>query len=265
MKRIFVVLALCAPLIGACDRPDTVRLTYRFEEGQTLDYRLQAEGFARWDIEGRTGDGSYDVTFDVRETVEAADADGAVVAVVMTPVDVVENDLLSPGSAERSFTLRLSDDGAVEEVIEVDGVPGDELDPAGVFIGTYRPPLPDEPKGLTDTWDAAQEVGAGLATPELATRGRLVGLGRDLDGELAEIAFSGSGALLLSTNIEARDARLSGEGRTRTHAVFDLDRGFLRSARSTIAGDFAVEIVDEQEAVGGTLTLELELELENLG
>ena len=64
-----------------------------------------------------------------------------------------ESGLPSPGSEERSLTSRVDPTGSEVDVIEVQGVPAEQLDPAQVaFIGTYRPPLPPHPQRLKDEW-----------------------------------------------------------------------------------------------------------------
>src|SRR5918992_870322 len=199
------VLVLIAP---AC-RPDDLALRYQFAGDAFRTYRLTADADAFWDI-GTPGTGSYSVTFRVSERVISTDEAGAVVAVTMQPVEVTENGLPSPGSEDRSFTLRVGPNGEVREVIQVDGVPAtalghDEL----AFIGTYRPPLPLDRVELHETWRARQEVTLKVLSQELQTEGRLLGLRRE-DNRLAELGYEGEGPLTWETTLPQGEAKLTG-------------------------------------------------------
>ena len=147
--RALLFLLLAGVALNAC-RPDTVELNYHYPEQTVITYRMDAAASARWDIGGE-GSGSYHVVLDVTERVSGEENGGAVVTVEMMPISVDEDNLPSPGSDPRSFSLRIGPSGDVREVIEVDGVPATALDPDELaFIGTYRPPLPLEPVGLGD-------------------------------------------------------------------------------------------------------------------
>jgi hypothetical protein len=259
MRTRALAVALLALALASC-RPDEIALRYRFEPGTEISYRMTADADATWNI-GGSGSGSYKVTFDVVETVRDA-GDDVVVSVQMTPVDVEENGLPSPGSEERSFSLRIGPGGEVEEVLEVDGVGADALDPDElVFIGTYRPPLPDEPVGLGDSWDSEQQVQLESVFQQVVTTGRLDRLDTDGDGRVAEIAYSGSGPLIWTTTLPQGEADLTGSANTRSEARFDIDRGSLREATSTMSGSFEVRIVPggNRPPIMGTLDLSLDL------
>jgi hypothetical protein len=142
----------CVLLVGAACRSEELALRYEFASDAFLSYRLTAEADAFWDI-GTPGSGSYRVTFTVSERIVSTDENGAVVAVTMQPEEVSERGLPSPGAEDRSFTLRVGQNGEVREVIQVDGVPATALDHDELaFIGTYRPPLPIDPVELHETW-----------------------------------------------------------------------------------------------------------------
>lgn len=254
-------LALAALLLAApACRPDELSLRYRFEPNAFVKYRLTAEANAVWDI-GTPGSGSYKVTFEVTERVVAVDDQGAVVEVTMEPLEVEEAGLPSPGSEERSFSLRLNANGGVKEVIEVDGVPAASLDHDELaFIGTYRPPLPLDPVGLHEGWSARQEVSLEVLSQELSTQGRLLGLRRE-DHRLAELGYSGTGPLTWETTLPQGDARLIGVTRTNGRAELDLDDGSLRTAESTTSGEFEVRVSPPSGSLPITGTLDLDLEL----
>lgn len=248
--------------LPAC-RSDKISLEYHFVPDTELAYRLTAEANASWQI-GTPGEGSYDVTFDVTENIEAVDDDGAVVLVDMKPVDVHENGLPSPGAEERTFKLRVGSSGEVREVIEVDGVPAAALDHDELaFIGTYRPPLPLDPVGLRQSWSARQVVNLDLISQAISTKGRLLGLRRDGD-RLAELGYSGEGPLHWQTALAQGQADLDGSTTTHGTAELDVDGGYLRSATSTTRGDFDVKVVPStgNVPVTGTLHLDLVLHIE---
>lgn len=255
------VLVLLAP---AC-RPDELALRYRFATGEFQTYRLTAEARAFWDI-GTPGSGSYRVTFDVSERIVSTDEAGAVVAVTMQPDEVTEDGLPSPGSEDRSFTLRVGPNGEVREVIQVDGVPATALDHDELaFIGTYRPPLPLDAVELHETWQARQRVALAVLSQELETEGRLLGLRRE-DNRLAELGYAGRGPLTWETTLPQGDAKLTGSTITEGRALLDVDDGFLRSASSTTSGDFDVRVspTTGNVPITGTLHLDLDLELDRL-
>ena len=256
-------VALLLATLGVACRPDTVDLTYRLDPDSVLRYEMVASADASWDIEGR-GEGSYEVTFEITEAVRSVDEEGAVVSVVMDPVDVKEEVLLSPGPRERSFTLRVGPDGQVLEVVEVDGVPAEALEPDELaFIGTYRPPLPLEPVRLRDSWPAAQQLQVGSVFQQVASTGHLDALDVDGAAKVAELSYSGSGPLVWTTTLPQGAAELTGAADSTSTAEFDIEGGVLRSATSSTQGRFEVRVVPEQgqAPLTGTLRLDLELEL----
>lgn len=268
MKALRAAVALLiAGLLTAC-RPDTVELAYRYPSTDSISYRMQATANASWDI-GGTGSGSYDVTFEVTETVESVEEDGVVVSVVMVPDPerVRERGLPSPGTTERSFALRIGESGEVLEVLEVDGVTSEALDPDELaFIGTYRPPLPEERVRLRDEWRAEREVDLDAVFQQVLITGQLEGLRRDADGRVAELRYSGEGPLVWTTTLPQGEAELTGSGTTSSTADLDMDRGSLRSARSSTNGEFEVRVDPggERAPIVGTLELDLDLTLERL-
>lgn len=227
---------------------------------------MEARASAEWDI-GGPGRGSYEVSFAVTETVQSSDDDGAVVTVEMEPTEVVENGLPSPGTEQRSFALRIAPNGEVLEVLEVDGVAADALDPDElIFIGTYRPPLPRDPVRLGDEWEAEQEVRLASVFQQFVTTGRLDSLDRDEGGKIARLDYFGEGPLVWSTELPQGQAELTGFAHTRSEAVLDIDGGFLREANSSTSGDFDVRVDPggQQAPITGTLTLDLDLDLRKL-
>ena len=257
-----LALIFCLLLLPAC-KSDRVDLSYRFLADTTITYRLEATANARWDI-GGTGRGTYRVTFDVTEQVTSVDEQGAIVSVSMTPTDVSENGLPSPGPDPRSFVLRLGPNGGVLEVIEVDGVPATALEPDQLaFIGTYRPPLAPDPVRLGDRWESSQQVQLGSVFQEIVTLGELDGLDRDEQGKKAKLTYQGSGPLVWTTTLPQGAAELTGSAETDSVATLDLDDGALRTATSTTSGDFEVRVVreDGRAPISGTLHLDLELDL----
>jgi hypothetical protein len=264
MRR--TALAVLLLLALASCRPDTLAIDYRFPEGARFAYRLVAQADAAWNI-GTPGNGSYEVTFEVTETIRSSDDDETIVAVTMEPVDVTEDNLPSPGAQSRSFTLRVGPSGEVLDVLEVDGVPASALDADQlVFIGTYRPPLPLEPITLHDEWEAQQELRVRSAFHEIATEGELVGLGRDEDGKIAHLLYEGIGPLSWTTELPQGAAELTGSVRTTSRADFDIDGGFLRRSSSSTNGTFDVRVVTESGTLPltGRLRLDLDLELERI-
>lgn len=261
MRRTVVIAFVLALLLPAC-RSDEVMLSYRYEAGSSLTYLMTARARASWDI-GTTGEGSYETTMEVTETIESV-GEGAVVSVVMTPIDVAEEGLPSPGTEERSFSLRIGPNGEVLEVLEVDGVPASALDQEQLsLIGTYRPPLPLEPVGLGDTWRSEQQVELPSAFQQVVTTGELEGLKVDPAGEIAEISYDGGGPLAWTTSLAQGNAELEGSTSSTSSATLDIEGGYLRAASSRLAGNFEVRAVPVSGGAprSGTLHLELHLEL----
>jgi len=126
-----ILLVAIVLLLSGC-RSDSVSLDYQYEEGSELNYELVATAKSSWDIAGR-GEGSYRVTFDVTEVVESSDDDEAVINISLTPTDVVERGLPSPGNSPRSFTLLVGSNGEVLEVLAVDDIPAESLDPESLL------------------------------------------------------------------------------------------------------------------------------------
>jgi hypothetical protein len=252
-------------LVSAC-RSDAVDLAYRFPDQASLVYEMVADAEANWDIAGE-GRGSYTVTFEVTETIESVDAEGAVVDVTMNPTDVQEEGgFIAPATTERTFKLQVGAHGEVRDVLEVDDIPASALDPdQRLFIGTYRPLLPLDPVGLDDEWPGSQEF-QGEEFQRITTLGTLEALNTDDDGDYAELSYSGRGPLVWQTSLPEGQAELTGSARISGDARLDIEDGFLRSATSTTEGDFDVNVVPEEAGnpIAGTLHLKLDLDLENI-
>ena len=255
---------LVAALLPAC-KSDSVDLAYRYPSGEALVYEMVADAKANWDIAGE-GSGSYTVSFQVTEEIESVEEDGAIVSVTMDPTDVKEKGFIAPATTERNFKLKVGAHGEVVDVIEVDGISAQALDPdQRLFIGTYRPLLPLDPVGLEDEWPGSQEF-QGEEFQRITTLGTLESLNRDADGEFADLSFSGKGPLVWNTSLPEGQARLTGSARIGGDARLDIDEGFLRSASSSTDGDFDVSVVPVEAGspIAGTLHLELDLTLENV-
>ncbi len=256
-----LVVALALLLIGC--RSDSVSLDYQYEPGSKLEYELIVTARSSWDIAGR-GEGSYKVTFDVSEVVESSNDEEAVIKISLTPTDVIERGLPSPGTSPRSFTLRVGTNGEVLEVVAVDDVPAETLDQDQLaFIGTYRPPLALDPVKLQDTWRSTQEVQVGPVFQQVDTLGTLEALDLDGQGKFARIDYTGDGPLSFTTTLPQGTAELTGSAKTTTAAIFDLDEGVLRSSDSTTEGNFEVRVVPALRGapITGTLNFKLDLAL----
>lgn len=263
--KLRILLGTCVMLgLSAC-RPDTVELSYRFAPDRALHYILRAGAEASWEISGRAGRGTYDAVFEVTETVESVEDGKPVVAVVMDPLEIEEQGLPSPGLQRRSFRLRLTSEGTVEKVLEVDDIPAKVLDADELaFIGTYRPPLPEERVGMKDSWTAEQDLEVPTASQQATTTGLLDSLRRDRHGAMAELRYAGEGPLMWRTALPQGAAELAGSARTSIAAVLDIEDGFLRVAQSTTRGSFDVRVVptDATAPLSGNLQFTLELGLE---
>ncbi len=264
MKGLRTVLVLLLSF-SAC-LSDEIDLAYKYDSPaiKNLTYIMEARAEARWDI-GEPGSGSYRVRFEVSERIEPETDGTATVSVTMTPLEVEEDGLLSPGSEERSFVLRLGRNGEKLEVLEIDGVPATSLDDDELaLIGTYRPPLPLETVGLGDSWDAQQQLDLGSVFQQVATQGVLEGLHRDDRGNrIAELEYSGAGPVSQTLMLPQGAAALSGETDISLDAELDVDDGVLLTASSHTVGSFEARVVprSEEAPIVGTLQLDLELEL----
>ena len=263
-------LAVVSLLPVSC-RPETVALAYKFPEGSSLNYEMVSRVEARWDFgsqEGESeeatassGEGSYEVVFDVTEEVQSVEEDGAVVALQLQRTSV-EDDNLTPPS-DSSFTVKVNEFGSVTEVIEVDGVAANLLEPEQKsVIRTYRPLLAVEPVRLYQEWPGSQEF-QGPEFEQLTLVGRLEKLDRDDQGDFAELSYSGSGPLIGAFELPEGNAELSGSAETTGEAIIDLDDGLLRTATSTTRYEYEATVVPLAAGtpLTGPLTVEQELEL----
>ena len=264
MRRSLLTVVAALAIVATACRSDRIALDYQYEPGQVLEYTLVASASATWDI-GGPGRGSYRWVARVTEEVQEVDATGALVEVTLEPTDVEEDGLLSPGSDGKSFSMRIDDKGRVLEVVEVDGVPANALEPEEIaFIGTYRPPLPTEAIRLQEEWSGLPPINATEGFQQLVSSIRLVGLDRDADGRMAEIAYDGESPLARTTRLPEGEAELDGRARISGTAVVDIDGGYLREATTITEGDFDVHAVPTEGGtpVTGSLHQELTLELE---
>jgi hypothetical protein len=264
MKARASLLLIMALFFASC-RADTIELRYRYDSDvEHIEYVLTARANAQWQI-GEPGRGAYTVRFQVDETIQPQEDGGAIVDVTMTPLEVEENGLLPPGSDERSFRLELGPNGEKLDVLEVGGIPATDLDDNELaLIGTYRPPLPLEPVGLGDTWDAREQLSLESVFQQLATTGVLEGLQRNEDGNrVASLSYEGSGPLEQTLALPQGNASLEGETSVSIDADLDIDRGVLLRATSTTEGTFDARVIPqgEEAPIVGTLQLELQLDI----
>ncbi|MDQ3985089.1 MAG: hypothetical protein M3280_01130 [Actinomycetota bacterium] len=259
--RPFLLVVALSMLLPAC-RPETVDLVYRFPEGSTLRYELVSAVKASWDLEGREPDeGSYRVAFDLTETVESADQDGAIVSLDLTRTSVEEDNFPPPDSS--SMTVGVATNGSVVEIVEVDDVPAGFIEPERrSIIRTYRPQLAAEPVRLYQEWPAEQGF-QGPESEQVSLVGKLEGLDTDDQGDFAKLRFRGSGPLIGTAEVAEDTADLDGELRTNIEAMIDLEEGVLRSSSSITTYDFDVSVTpqDATNPITGTLHIEETLEL----
>ena len=271
MRRVTLLSLAVVSLLQVSCRPETVALAYKFPEGSSLNYEMVSRVEARWDFgsqEGESeeatassGEGSYEVVFDVTEEVQSVEEDGAVVALQLRRTSV-EDDNLTPPS-DSSFTVKVNEFGSVTEVIEVDGVAANLLEPEQKsVIRTYRPLLAIEPVRLYQEWPGSQEF-QGPEFEQLSLVGRLEKLDRDEQGDFAELSYSGSGPLIGAFELPEGNAELSGSAETTGEAIIDLDDGLLRTATSTTRYEYEATVVPLAAGtpLTGPLTVEQELEL----
>lgn len=262
MKRTVGALVVMTIAMSACSQ-EAVELNYRYAGGDEHVYVMTVDASSEWDI-GGPGEGSYRAVFEITETILEERPEGHEVEVTMHPVEIEEDGLPSPGSADRTFTLVVGSSGEVEDVIDVDGIPATELDPDELgFIGTYRPPLPLEGVEVDDTWRSSQEVQLGQVFQQVTTTGRLMALAEDVSGMLASLSYEGGGPLVWTTTLPQGNAEMTGSADTTTDAIFEIDAGLLRSAESRTEGRFEVRVLPEDALpITGTLSLTLELSIE---
>ena len=266
MRRAVFILSLCLALFLTACRSDTVELAYRLDTDNVRTYRMEARAQATWDI-GEQGSGSYRVVYEVTEAVRSVDAAGAVVAVVMTPQNVSEDGLPSPGPGERSFTLQISPGGEVLQVLEVDGVSAEALEPEELaFIGTYRPALPEREVRLLDTWSSDQDLESGSVFQQVEAMGQLVALDIDHGDPVAELRFEGQGPLGWTTRLPQGEAELTGTATTENDVQLDIEDGHLDLSDSVTKGSFDVRIAPGggEAPITGTLELDLHLSLRRI-
>ncbi|HET7481739.1 MAG TPA: hypothetical protein VFK89_02645 [Actinomycetota bacterium] len=263
MRRLLPVLAVVALIAAAC-RSDHVVLRYEYGTQATshLEYVMTAEADARWNI-GKPGSGSYSVTFRVTEDIQAQGDGTAIVSVVMVPERVEENGLISPGSERRTFSLEIGPEGEQLRVLKVDGIPAAELDDDQLaLIGTYRPPLPQSPVRLHDSWDARRRVAAGSVVQQISTTGILDGLHRDgRQHRIAQLGYSGGGDVTQSLTLPQGRAALTGTTNLEISAELDIDDGALLRSSSHTRGTFDARVVPENKEAPITGTLQLDLSL----
>lgn len=266
MRRALFILSICLALFMAACRSDTVDLAYRLDADNVRTYRMEARAQATWDI-GERGSGSYRVVYEVTEAVRSVDDAGAVVAVVMSPLNVSEDGLPSPGPGERSFTLQISPGGEVLQVLEVDGVSAEALEPEELaFIGTYRPALPEREVRLLDTWSSDQDLEAGSVFQQVEAMGQLVALDIDHGDPVAGLRFEGEGPLGWTTMLPQGEAELTGMATTENDVQLDIEDGQLDISDSVTKGLFNVRIAPGggEAPITGTLVLDLHLSLRRI-
>ena len=266
MRRAVALLSICLVLSMSACRSDTVDLAYRLDADNVRTYRMEARAQATWDI-GERGSGSYEVIYEVTEAVRSVDETGAVVAVVMSPENVTEDGLPSPGPGERSFTLQISPGGEVLQVLEVDGISAEALEPEELaFIGTYRPALPENEVRLLDTWSSDQDLESGSVFQQVEAVGQLIALDIDHGDPVAELRFEGEGPLGWTTRLPQGEAELTGTATTENDVQLDIEDGHLDSSDSVTKGLFDVRIAPGggEAPITGTLELDLHLSLQRL-
>ena len=271
MPRYVLLGLVVLSFVGTSCRPETVDLAYKYPEGSTLTYEMTSTVTAEWDFGSQeggsqdatssSGEGSYEVVFDVTEEVESVEEDGAIVSLQLQRTSVEEENLTPP--SDSSFTVKVNEFGSVTEVIEVDGVSASLLEPEQKsVIRTYRPLLAVEPVRLYQEWPGSQEF-QGPEFEQLSLIGRLEKLDRDEHGDFAELSYSGRGPLIGAFELPEGDAELSGSAETSGEALIDIEEGQLRNARSTTRYEYEATVVPlaAGSPLTGPLTVEQDLEL----
>ena len=266
-SRLLLIVVAQLAAVSCSPQREPLDLAYRFSESRPSRFTLQASASADWDI-GGGGIGSYEALYSVVEEVESVDENGAVVQVTMRSRWVQEDNLPAPGRGRTVFRLRVGRDGSVLEVLEVDGAPARELSPDElVFIGTFRPPLPDRAVRPGERWNAASGTDLGAVFRRIVTRGTLEDIERTSTTTLAALSYAGGAPLVWTTSLGEGLAQMSGSADTESRAIFDVGRGRLNQATSSTSGSFDVRVVPQgqQGPLSGRLNLELELRLRRLG
>lgn len=225
-RRLLVLLLAVAGLGSVGCRPDTVRLGFAPEVGDTYRYRYVVEATIT-----RQVDGEEPRTTDVRLTIESTQTvveprpDGTVVDVTLD----------APEATPRTVTVVMDRAGSLQAIEQVDGLPADAAGlPAATLLGLPSAEPPDAALSIGETWS--------LDDGPVEGEGRLDRLGV-LDGEPAAVVEATLREALQAT--EARsgsEVALDGTLRADGTTAFDVGDGAIRRSETRSHGRVDVEV-----------------------
>lgn len=268
-RALFALLALVgAGGITAC-RDDTVRVTFRPAVGGVYRYEVSVRSHSEVRIPGETPEIRDErVVLQSEHTVLDAGPEGVRVRVILGDAS---------GSV-RTFVV-VFDRAAQLESVETDDAGAGESDAAGsasafgiseIFPAAAGAP-PDHRLSPGERWviDDLVEVPGAVGQAQLVGEGRLAELGI-ADGEEVARLVTSSVLRLRSAqqDLGGETVLLDGEQTTEQRSTHDLADGAVRSASSTTAGAFALEIRppfgELRAPVRGTLTVTVTSKTERL-
>lgn len=245
--------------LGGCgDGEGTVELGYRPEPGAVYDYVTDVDSTTTTALPGVAPEVREDVTrLDVRQTVDAADADGAAVTVALT----------RPGAGTRTVAVRLDRAAQLTAVTGVEGISADVLGDLGlseIFPAAAGAP-PEQPLAPGERWRIDDEITlTGTDGPlRLTGEGRLVRLGVEDGREVATVTSTTRLPVERTTTTAQGDQTITGTQRTTTTATYDLADGAVVRAESATTASYRLVLAPppalaDVAPVVGTLTLRLE-------
>lgn len=256
MRRLAATTVLAIATV-ACATP-AIRLEPRYAAGEVRTYRLIADAETRIDVEGLRSTERTRLVATSRLEVTRAAADGATLAVRLTPTRFERDGRPVELPPRQEAVVEVGPDGALRSVTSVGGVPVEQAAEANVeaLVPLLGAGYPSGRVRLGSRWTSELPDGRGTQ------RGRVAAL-RFVDGERAAIiALATRRVLELARPISGAELRLRGTETSAAEIAFAFDRGL--PVRVTSEGEARME-VEGGSRRPGSVVIVTETELRLIG
>jgi hypothetical protein len=242
-----IAAGACTLVVAGCD-PDTVDVSFRPTTGSTYVYESSISSVVTTQLADEDPDETHDsAVLRTTQHVLGAGEDGVQVQVGLS----------RPGSAERTFVVRLDRAAQLVSVESVEGIPSEALGELGlseIFPAAAGAP-PSRPLRPGDRWRIDDDVELpGAEATKLHGEGRLIELGVVDGHDLATITSTSSLPLSSTVTANTGTRTLTGTQETEVTSVYDLADGSVREATSVAIGRFTLVIGPPEGQTGKPIT-----------
>lgn len=267
MRRALPLFFLLSLLLAACGDP-RIALSYRLEEGRSLEYRLTLVADISRTLEGRNREQRVQAAFRLGQQIIETLPEGARARMSLVPLELFVDRRSEPVGEPQEFIVTLGPAGEIVALDEAVGAVPEPLELVGIerLLPRLRPVLPEGPVEQGDEWSATTELRDEDGSFSLEARSRLAELGRTAGTDTALVRT------IYASPVDRREvlanavAEIEGRDVGTQEAWFSLG-GLLIRASGDSVGRYRVSFSPpraegEIAPVAGRLVVRLHTELE---